>query len=404
MKMSIIISYVVARRIHLISSCLLLDGATKPYGHQQMTCAHGNHACFCVCVWKVEMFFSSYCSILKGHNGKYPLKILGANIRRLFTFPNGHSKNYPSDFTTFVPSWKPFVTPMKKRLLFFLLSLNLWALSAQNSLCYRLEKGQSFTIHQTAIQYITQELSTGSQVITNDIHSKMKFTILGVTDSVYNISIEFKDLKMDMKSDLYGKLMQVDALELDENDVQSRIFHSLIGAKVLMKMTPTGDVLEVDGGEELVKTMVDAAGIEDDFTRKLLSTSLQKEFGSEALSKSYEQMTFFYPVDPVVEGDSWQTQFNGKLSANNRWTLSNHSDEISEISGEAEANLDVVDAQTTMKLKGTQTSKLTVNSKNGLLQDLVVIGTYTGYSILAQLGNEQIPTSIEMKLTYELIQ
>jgi len=293
---------------------------------------------------------------------------------------------------------------MIQRILFFLLSFNLWALSAQNSLGYRLEEGQSFAINQTAVQYITQELSTGSQVITNNIRSKMAFTIVGVSDSVYDISIEFKDLKMDMESDLYGKLMQVDALELVENDVQSRIFHSLIGAKVLMKMTPTGDVLEVSGGEQLIKAMVDAAGFEDDFTREMLSISLQKEFGSEALSKSYEQMTFFYPIDPVVEGDSWETQFSGKLSANNRWTLDRHTSETSQISGTAKAILDVVDEQTTMKLEGTQTSKLMVNSKNGLLQNLVVNGTYTGYSILTQLGSEQIPPSIEMKLTYELNQ
>ena len=293
---------------------------------------------------------------------------------------------------------------MKQRLLLVLFSLSLWALSAQNSLSYKLEEGQSFTIHQTAIQYITQELSTGSQVITNDIRSKMEFTILGVSDTLYDIAIEFKDLKMDMQSDIYGTLMQVDALDLDETDVQSRIFHSLIGAKVQMRMTPTGDVLEVIGGDQLIDAMVNAAGFEDEFTREMLSTSLQKEFGSEALSKSYEQMTFFYPADPVVEGDSWETQFNGKLSANNRWTLDSHSGDTSEISGTAEAVLDVVDTQTTMKLEGTQTSQLIVNSKNGLLQNLVVNGTYTGYSILTQMGNEQIPTSIEMKLTYELIQ
>lgn len=293
---------------------------------------------------------------------------------------------------------------MIKRFLLFFLSLNLWVVSGQNALSYKLEEGQSFTIHQVALQYITQELSTGSQVITNDIRSKMEFTIASVSDSVYTITIEFKDLKMDMKSDLYGTLMHVDALQLDESDVQSRIFHSLIGAKVQMRMTPTGDVLEVEGGEQLIDAMVDAAGFKDAFTREMLSVSLQKEFGSDALSKSYEQMTFFYPVQPVREGDSWETQFGGKLSATNHWTLNSRSVDTSEISGTAEAVLDVVDQQTTMKLEGTQTSKLIVNSKNGILQNLVVNGTYTGYSILTQLGNEQIPTSIEMKLTYELIQ
>ena len=275
---------------------------------------------------------------------------------------------------------------------------------AQNTLRYRLDEGDSFTIHQTALQYIDQDLGTGTQRITNDIRSQMEFTITSATDSVYEIDIEFKDLKMIMASDVHGELMNIDASVLDETDVQSKIFHSLIGVKVRMKMTPTGKVLEVNGGEQLINTMVKAAGFEDEFTREMLATSLQKEFGSEALSKSYEQMTFFYTPEQIAVGDTWNTEFNGKLSALNQWTLDNWSRDKSEISGTADAVLDVADDQTTMKLEGTQTSKLTVDSGNGLLRTLVVDGKYQGYSIVKQLGDEQIPTSIEMKLTYELIQ
>lgn len=115
-------------------------------------------------------------------------------------------------------------------------------------------------------------------------------------------------------------------------------------------------------------------------------------------------MTFFYPAVPVAKGESWETQFNGKLSANNYWTLDSQTEKTSEISGTAEAVLDVADEQTTMKLEGRQTSKLIVNSEHGFLQHLVVNGSFTGYSILTQMGDQQIPTSIEMKLTYELIQ
>lgn len=274
----------------------------------------------------------------------------------------------------------------------------------QNSLKYRLAEGESFTIHQTALQYIDQDMATGSQRITNDIRSQIEFTITKATDSVYDIDIEFKDLKMTMSSDVYGELMYVDAAVLDETDVQSKIFHSLIGVKVQMKMTPTGKILEVNGGDQLISTMVDAAGFEDDFTREMLAYSLKKEFGSEALSKSYEQMTFFYTPEEITVGDTWNTEFGGKLSARNQWTLDNWSKDESEISGTAEAVLDVEDDQTTMKLEGKQTSRLTVDSGKGLLRTLVVKGNYQGYSILKQLGDEQIPTSIEMKLTYELIQ
>ena len=293
---------------------------------------------------------------------------------------------------------------MKNALFSAFLILFLSPVFGQNTLKYRLNEGESFIIHQTALQYIDQDMATGSQRITNDIRSKMEFTITRATDSVYEINIEFKDLKMTMASDVYGELLNVDAAVLDETDVQSKIFHSLIGVKVQAIMSPTGKILEVHGGDELISTMVSAAGFEDEFTREMLATSLKKEFGSEALSKSYEQMTFFYTPEQIAVGDSWNTEFSGKLSAMNQWTLDNWSKDESEISGTAEAVLDVTDDQTTMKLEGKQTSKLTVDSDNGLLRTLIVNGNYKGYSILKQLGDEQIPTSIEMKLTYELIQ
>ena len=293
---------------------------------------------------------------------------------------------------------------MKNRLFTGILLLFSLAVTGQNALGYKLESGNSFTIEQRALQDITQELETGTQVITNDIKSIMEFRITAKEDTLYLIDVEFKDLKMLMSSDLYGELMNVDTSNPKENDIQSKIFQSLIGQKVSIKMTSTGKIHEVNGGDQLIENMVNAAGFEDDFTRDLLSASLSKDFGSEALSKSYEQMTFFYPREAVDVGDSWNTQFEGKLASNNTWTLSAMSEVASEINGNSESVLSIQDDQTTMELSGSQNSVIIIDPLTGLFRTMEVKGEYQGFSIIKQLGDQEIPTKIEMSLSYQLIQ
>jgi len=294
--------------------------------------------------------------------------------------------------------------PMKNGLLTSILLLICFTVAGQNTLGYRLESGNTFRIEQHALQDITQELETGTQVITNDIKSIMEFTITGKEDTLYLIDVEFKDLKMFMSSDLYGELMNVDTSIPKENDIQSKIFQSLIGQKVSFKMTERGKIHEVNGGDQLIENMVDAAGFEDDFTRDMLSASLRKDFGSEALSKSYEQMTFFYPTQAVEVGDSWTTQFEGKLASKNTWTLSAMSEVASEINGSAETVLSIKDDQTTMELSGSQNSVIIVDPMTGLFRKMEINGEYNGFSIVKQLGDQEIPTKIEMRLSYQLIQ
>ncbi|MDH3697858.1 MAG: DUF6263 family protein [Flavobacteriaceae bacterium] len=303
-----------------------------------------------------------------------------------------------------MPVIRTLTPPMKNGLFTSFLLLASFTLAGQNALGYKLESGNSFTIRQHALQDITQEMESGTQVITNDIKSIMEFTITGMEDSLYLMDVEFKDLKMLMRSDLYGELMNVDTSIPKENDLQSKIFQSLIGQKVSIKMTPRGKIYEVNGGDKLIENMVNAAGFEDDFTRDMLSASLSKDFGSEALSKSYEQMTFFYPSQEVAIGDTWNTKFEGKLATQNTWTLSAMTEERSEIKGTAEAVLSIKDDQTSMELSGNQNSMILIDPLTGLFRTLEVKGEYRGYSIIKQLGDQEIPTKIVMSLNYQLIQ
>ena len=60
---------------------------------------------------------------------------------------------------------------------------------------------------------------------------------------------------------------------------------------------------------------------------------MEKEFGSKALSESYEQLTYIYPLEKVEVGDSWQNKYTGNLIADNTWKLAALTDGIATISG-----------------------------------------------------------------------
>ncbi|SHI97084.1 DUF6263 family protein [Pseudozobellia thermophila] len=273
----------------------------------------------------------------------------------------------------------------------------------QTTLEYNLEKDAVYTIKQEAKQVITQELDGATHELTNLIDGILEFRVLGQRDSIYDISLTFRDLNLKMTSSIQGELMNVSAREVDETNMQSQIFHSLLDKPVNIALAKNGDILEVKGGNALVAEMAEASGLEDEFSLNMMKKSLEKEFGSEALSNSYKQMTFIYPKKKVKIGSQWKNEYTGKLQAKNVWTLENLSSETASISGLADITMDVTEMTTTMKLSGSQKTRITTDLNSGFIRKMSVEGLSKGASTMAQMGDQEIPTTIESTISYELI-
>ncbi len=274
----------------------------------------------------------------------------------------------------------------------------------QSVLKYNLNTGDTFTVKQSAEQIITQELEGAAHVLTNSLDGVLEFIVKGEYDGNFRVAMQFKDLNLMMTSSIQGELMNVRAKEVSEDDMQSKIFNSLLEQPVEMVISPTGDILEVVGGDSLVSRMANSSGLEDDFSKKMMKKSLEKEFGSEALSNSYEQMTFIYDSQEVAVSDTWENTYNGKLSAKNTWTLNSLEDEHIVISGKASITMNVEDPGTAMKLNGEQNTEITANRKNGFIELMTVVSEASGISKMTQLGDQEIPTTITSTITYELIE
>ncbi|MEM6893329.1 MAG: DUF6263 family protein [Bacteroidota bacterium] len=292
-----------------------------------------------------------------------------------------------------------------KKTFFLLLILALpFLVVGQQKIGYNLQVNDSFKILQKAEQLITQELEGSKHEITNDLEAVFTFTVVGKTANGYAINLVFKDFGMKSTSNLQGTLVNVKASEPVEGDMMSQMFKGLIDYELNLTLLENGKIESVEGGGAMIDNMIQSAGVEDDFTKNLMRKSLEKEFSSGGLAKSFEQMTFFYPDVAVDTGSTWENTFSGKLKAENTWQLDEITSDAMTITGKGTITVDTNESGTTMALAGNHDYTIVTNTENGFINTIETTSFASGHSKMAQLGDVEIPTSIKSTVTYELIQ
>ncbi len=273
---------------------------------------------------------------------------------------------------------------------------------AQNKLGYHLEPGAIFKIKQDAKQFMTQEIQGTKHELTNTLSGIFQFKILKKEASNYKIELQFVEFGLKTASNLQGVVMDVHTNSPVEGDITSDMFSKLVGTPLLLTMTPEGKIINVDGGDELVTAMVNGAGELDENMKEMMKKSLNKEFSSEGLANSFEQMTYIYPTEAKNVGEKWQTNFKGKITATNHWTLEKIVNNTIFTTGTAAMTMQNADAGFSIDLTGKQELLVEANATTGFLHKMMVSGQGTGTSIILANGME-IPTTLEQTITYELI-
>ncbi len=290
-----------------------------------------------------------------------------------------------------------------RALLLILVSFTFWNTNAQVSLRYDLKKNDSFAVKHQAIQVISQDIIDNEQVITNTINGIILFTVKDIKPNRYVIEMKFTDLKLMVNSNVVGELINIDAKKIDEENPQSKIFNGILDFPIIFNMEKNGDIISVDGGDELIENMLASASIDDAFMMELMKTSLQKDYSSKALADSYKQMTYFYPKKEVAVNDTWENHYSGELSAKNTWKLNAISNGEASITANGSINMNLEDSGAIISLSGTQKIQLVTNISNGFLKEMIIESSAKGNSIIAQLEDTDIPTMITSKITYNLI-
>lgn len=276
--------------------------------------------------------------------------------------------------------------------------------NAQQQLGYTLKPGQSFLVKQVANQEMVMKMDGTQQVLNNQMDALFSFTVQDEVEEGYALEFEFKDFAMKSSTNLQGTLIDVRASEPQEGDLMSTVFSGLLGTKLNITMKKTGEILSVTGADKLVGQMLGAAGDLDEFTKNLMQKSLEKEFSSESLSNSFEQMTFIYSDQPVSDESTWKTTFEGKINAQNKWSLEKVEGDTVSLSGNSAITMNTQESSLSMDLSGSQEIIVQASKTTGFINKMMVNANGEGASKMAMAENVEIPTTLKQTITYELIQ
>ena len=283
-----------------------------------------------------------------------------------------------------------------------LIFLSTLSLSAQKILQYDLKINDLFNVEQQAKQHITQEINGEDQVIDNNLKSSMQFKVVKVEQDFITFEMTFRYMKMSMSSPSLGELLNADTSNDDDSDLTSKMFKGTLNIPVTMVMERTGKIQSISGGEKLIASMFKAAGITDAAAIEANKAQFEKQFGSDALSNSFEQMTYFLPNKSVKLGDTWENAYQGDLKATNKWTLETYNADAYTISGIAASTMSNIDENVMMVLTGSQKTTINANTKTGLFKEITVDGVYIG-DTQVYAGNITIPTKITSTITYKIL-
>lgn len=285
---------------------------------------------------------------------------------------------------------------------FLLVFLSGLAINAQQMLRYDLKVNDSFRVEQQAKQHIVQNINGVDQVIDNNLKSAMQFKVIKVEQDLITLEMMFQHMKMTMNSPTLGELLNADTSTEDSSDLTSTMFKGTLNIPIIMVMERTGKIRSISGGEQLIASMLKTANITDKTAIEANEAQFEKQFGSEALSNSFEQMTYFLPGKLVKVNDSWENSYNGDLESANKWTLSSYNPDSYNITGTAATTMSNSDENVMMVLTGTQETTLSANSKTGLFTTITVKGVYAG-DTQVHAANMTIPTKIISTITYKLL-
>jgi len=72
-----------------------------------------------------------------------------------------------------------------------------------------------------------------------------------------------------------------------------------------MKLTPKGDIKEIEGVNAMITRMVEALGIPEETEKTSFERTFKEHFGEQAIRETFQKVTAVYPREAVGINDSW---------------------------------------------------------------------------------------------------
>ena len=252
-----------------------------------------------------------------------------------------------------------------------------------------LEPGTSYICTMDMTRHIMQTTGGDNQVMEQDLLLEWDYKILSKKDNGnYEISARYDRVK---SSQTFG----MQKVEFDSDSMPDYIDPSMIGYKHMvgselkMEITPEGRVKKLDGFQEILDKIIEELNIPDSPERNQIINNLRGQFGDEAMRQSFEQITSFYPEEPVNTGDQWHSEsamdVGFPIVVDSDYKLLSRENGMAEIdvaatvhSNPGSDNIDMGSFSLTYIIDGTQNGRITLDESSGLPVSSDITQQFTG--------------------------
>jgi hypothetical protein len=167
------------------------------------------------------------------------------------------------------------------------------------------KKGESIKLRVSMEQDISQTIGDMKQDMEQTVVMTMTYNIVDVAeDGTATINASYDGVVY--RNDGPLGLIEYDS-DKSEGDAHPLAggFAALVGKSFTMMMTPTGEVTQVQGIEEMLDAMIEDMGVPDGPEKEMMREQMKKQFGDEAMKNQVRNMVTTYPEKPVGVGDTW---------------------------------------------------------------------------------------------------
>ncbi|HTM93618.1 MAG TPA: DUF6263 family protein [Flavisolibacter sp.] len=205
----------------------------------------------------------------------------------------------------------------------------------------------------------------GDQERRNTMKWNYDMQVIDEKAGIKTIKTTYKRIEMAMN--MGGQKMEfssekeVDAMDFMQ--LPSRMFKIVKGKSFTMQVNEKGEVVSVTGFDKIGEAVVNEANLPEEM-KPMLRQNFQQRFNDDAVKQMFSQSFAIFPNKPVKIGDSWKTNTNiMKEEISTVYTVKNIKGNRVFLTGVSKVK------SNDGKNAGTQTSKLIIDAKTGLMID-----------------------------------
>jgi hypothetical protein len=173
-----------------------------------------------------------------------------------------------------------------------------------------LQPGTTYTSTIDMTNAEKQGANGEEQMLTNEMLWIWDYAVLD-KDMRGNTDIRLIYKRVKLIQDFGGQRFEYDSDNPPEFlDPSMKSMASLIGSDLYVNLTPEGKVLNVEGIDSLLDRTISAMDLPESPQKDVIIDNLKKQFGYDAMKQALEQITAFYPQNPVAVGDRWKSDVN----------------------------------------------------------------------------------------------